>query len=233
MKTILATTITLLAFASAIPSYATNTVTVEITNITHGSYFTPLLVVAHRRNIDLFEVGEAASEALEKMAEAGDIADLQGIATGLGASVDIANDTPLGPGQTATAEVSIAGGNRRISVVAMVLPTNDAFVGLDSVSIPRRHGQHVRFARAYDAGTEVNDELLVPGAPGATGPGIPGDPTGAAGGGGTGATSVELNTYVHVHPGVVGDSDPTGGISDLDSAVHNWQNPVARIVISR
>ncbi|MDH3694089.1 MAG: spondin domain-containing protein [Gammaproteobacteria bacterium] len=233
MNKILATTITLLALAVTTPSYATNTATVEITNITHGSYFTPLLVVAHHRNIDLFEVGEAASVALEKVAEAGDVVDLQGIAEGLGASVDIANDTPLGPGETATAEVSITGGNRRISVVAMVLPTNDAFVGLDSVRVPPRHRNHIFLARAYDAGTEVNDELLAPGEPGATGPGIPGDPTGQAGGGGTGATTVELNTHIHVHPGVVGDNDPTGGISDLDSAIHNWQNPVARIVISR
>ncbi len=233
MKKFLTVATAFAGFVVAGSVYATNTVTVEITNITHGSWFTPLLVVAHRRNVDLFEIGEAASEALEKVAEAGDVTDLQGIAEGLGAAVDIANETPLGPGETATAEVSIAGGNRRISIVAMVLPTNDAFVGLDSVRIPPRHHQRVRHARAYDAGTEINDELLNPGASGATGPGIPGDPSGIGGGGGTGATSVELNTSVHIHPGVVGDSDPTGGISDLDSAVHNWQNPVARIVISR
>jgi len=233
MKKVIAITATLLALTGAMPSYATNTVTVDITNITHGTWFTPLLVVAHRGNVDLFEVGEVASAALERAAEEGDVTGLKGIAVGLGASVAVANPAPMGPGESATAEVDITGGNRFISVVGMLLPTNDGFVGLDSVRV--RSHKRVVYANGYDAGTEINDELLAPGAPGATGPGIPGDPSGAAGGGGLfpGATTVELNTHIHLHPGVVGDSDPTGGISDLDPAVHNWQNPVARIVISR
>jgi hypothetical protein len=30
---------------------------------------------------------------------------------------------------------------------------------------------------------------------------------------------------------VLGDTDPFGGISDLDSTVHRWQNPVAEVII--
>jgi hypothetical protein len=30
---------------------------------------------------------------------------------------------------------------------------------------------------------------------------------------------------------VAGDTDPAGGISDLDSAIHRWQNPVAEATI--
>jgi hypothetical protein len=232
MKKLLVTTTALAILAASAHSYASNTVTVRIANITHGSWFTPLLVVAHRPNVDLFEIGEAASEALENIAEAGDVTDLKRIAEGLRASADIANDLPLGPGETASAEVSFAGGNRRISVVAMVLPTNDGFVGLDSVRIPPPSVRRVFSALGYDAGTEVNDELLVPGA-GFNIPGVPGDPGGNAGGGGSGATILEANTFIHIHPGIVGDSDPAGGISDLDSAIHDWHNPVARIVISR
>jgi hypothetical protein len=47
----------------------------------------------------------------------------------------------------------------------------------------------------------------------------------------TGAAGPDHNTRVHVHRGVLGDTDPLGGVSDLDSRVHRWQNPVARVVI--
>ena len=64
-------------------------------------------------------------------------------------------------------------------------------------------------------------------------PGIPADPGGNAGTGGTGAIDIDANTNtnVHIHPSVVGDTDPGGGISDLDSAIHRWQNPVAEVII--
>ncbi len=38
---------------------------------------------------------------------------------------------------------------------------------------------------------------------------------------------------VHIHRGVMGDDDLDGGISDLDSSLHRWDGPVARIVIIR
>jgi hypothetical protein len=66
------------------------------------------------------------------------------------------------------------------------------------------------------------------GAPGV--PGIPADPSGFAGTGGSGVTTTELNSTVHIHRGVVGDLDPAGGASDLDSGLHRWLNPVARVV---
>ena len=49
--------------------------------------------------------------------------------------------------------------------------------------------------------------------------------------GGTGASGVDANTSVHFHRGVVGDTDPDGGISDLDSSIHRWLNPVTEVVI--
>ena len=50
---------------------------ITITNLTNGIYFTPLLVSAHRGDVDLFEPGHAASAHLQAMAEGGDIAGLQ------------------------------------------------------------------------------------------------------------------------------------------------------------
>ncbi|MDH3639963.1 MAG: spondin domain-containing protein [Gammaproteobacteria bacterium] len=226
----------IIGLAAAISIFATTPVyadriKVEITNITHGSWFTPLLVVAHRAGSDLFEVGQAASEPLEKVAEGGDIADLKTLAESLGGQTAVANDAPLGPGQTAVVNFRPRD-TRLLSIVSMILPSNDAFVGLDSFRLRGLGRRTVLYLNSYDAGTEINDELLIPGA-GFNIPGAPGDPGGNAGSGGTGITSIEPNTHIHTHAGIVGDSDPTGGPSDFDSAVHRWQDPVAKVVITR
>lgn len=44
---------------------------VDITNLTPGIYFTPLLVAAHNRHTHLFEVGTEASAELQALAEGG------------------------------------------------------------------------------------------------------------------------------------------------------------------
>ena len=113
----------------------------------------------------------------------------------------------------------------------MLLPTNDAFVGLNAVTIPTDPGVYIYNVPAYDAGTEANDELITGGgAPGAAG--IPGDPGGLAGTGGSGAAAADNNPNVHIHRNTLGDTDATGGTSDLDSRVHRWLNPVARVIVT-
>jgi hypothetical protein len=49
---------------------------VTMKNLTHGTWFTPLLITAHDRHTDLFETGKRASGALQAMAEGGDISGL-------------------------------------------------------------------------------------------------------------------------------------------------------------
>ena len=149
---------------------------VEITNLTNANYFTPIIVAAHKRTADMFELGEPASPALQAIAEGGDISAMQSALESANANVAVA-ETPsgapvLGPGETATAKVSTRSGNRKLSLAAMILPTNDAFIGLDAVNL-RFGQQRTYFLYGYDAGTEANDELLNPGAGGT--PGRPGN----------------------------------------------------------
>jgi len=209
------------------------TISVTVKNLTNGIYFTPLLVTAHNKETRLFEVGTSATLALQAMAEGGDISLLSGLvggpdrdtienpAAGLLAPGGIVSDILLDPEQSQ---------NRYLSLVAMLLPTNDGFVGLDSLLIPRATGTYKYYLFGYDAGTEANDEVITGGgAPGV--PGIPAAPGGDGGFGGTGVAGNDTNSKVHIHRGVVGDSDPEGGASDLDSRVHRWLNPVAEVVI--
>lgn len=211
-------------------------VTVTIQNLTHGSHFTPLLVAAHNSSTHLFQAGSSASAALQAMAEGGDISGLATDAHSAGATI-VENPAGglLAPGGSTTTSVINTDGtdNNYLSLVAMVLPSNDGFVGVNSWKIPISAGTYMMPALAYDAGTEANDELL--GAANAGAPnhvGIPAAPSGSAGTGGTGVAGVDTNQMVHVHRGVLGDTDPNGGVSDLDSRVHRWLNPVARITVT-
>lgn len=205
---------------------------IEVTNLTNAIYFTPLLISAHSPEAHMFQVGTTASTSLQAMAEGGDISSLDTDLASLGANnvVDPANGL-LAPGASTHTTFMAGRHNRFLSLVAMLLPTNDGFVGLDAIRIPKKRGTYTYYLNGYDAGTEANDEIINGGGSPGT-PGIPADPGGNSGTGGGGVTGADNNTAVHVHRGIVGDTDDTGGASDLSSAVHQWINPVAKVVIT-
>ena len=172
---------------------------IQVTNLTNAVYFTPLLVAAHNPQTHLFELGTPASMDLQAMAAGGGTFDANP-AGGL-----------LAPGATASTRLEIHGRNRsRLSITAMLLPTNDGFVGLDALKIPKRPGVYTYYLNGYDAGTEANDEIVNGGgAPNV--PGIPADPGGNAGSGAFSTVGPDQNRTVHIHRGIVGDMDPLGG----------------------
>ena len=204
---------------------------ITVTNLTQGLHFTPIISGAHVTSANLFQVGVAATTELQAMAEGGDIAGLNTLLDGIGADVN-ANPASglLAPAASTNFSLSTTAGNDVLSMTAMLLPTNDGFMGLSNWPIPSEAGTYVVYLNAYDAGTEANDEIVNGGgAPGA--PGIPAAPGGNAGTGGTGVTTTEANGTVHIHRGALGDDNLTGGNSDLDNRVHRWLNPVARVTI--
>lgn len=240
---------------------------VTLTNLTQGMTFTPRLLVAHTAALDLFEPGTTASTPLAWVAEAGVIGDTDNEASA-GNNFESVLNAPenadlnawqafgglLAPATTSAVYTFETDDHAYLSMVAMLIPTNDAFVGLDSIKIPTEPGTYRYDLNAYDAGTELNDEIN-PATSTATeagtgnalgGYGVPG----FAGAGaasvsdiGSGATGVSAEIDgnnevmdgtdgpVHIHRGVLGDLDSTAGKSDLDASVHRWLNPVARITI--
>jgi hypothetical protein len=190
---------------------------VRITNATYAQQFTPLLLVTHEVPVRLFEVGSAASAGLATLAEEGNVVPLRAV---LDAEPKV-NMTTAGAGLTnpgTTVTLSIRGRPFRdkLSLAAMLIPTNDAFVALDAVDLPV-NGSVTYTARAYDAGSEVNDELCAS---------IPGPAFAECGGPGGGGKPGGGEGFVHVHRGVQ-------GVGDLDAADRTWQNPVAFIRITR
>ncbi|RLV59291.1 hypothetical protein D5018_12810 [Parashewanella curva] len=222
----------MLTAAVSLPATAAQ-LEISITNLTHGNHFTPILVAAHGADTSLFKAGEKASPELQKMAEGGQIDDLVTLVEGAnGVTVKNPANGLLAPSGK-TDKFSFDTGDRKyLSVVAMILPTNDAFIGLSNWKIPTEKGTYTLNLNGYDAGTEANNELVLEGSGMAGVLGIPVAPGKDAGTGGSGLTDSSSNDKVHIHPGVLGDLDKSGGVSDLDSRVHRWLNPVARVVVT-
>ncbi len=232
MKPIIKVTLAAICLLGATAASAAD-INVRIVNLTNGIHFTPFLVAVHPDGDSLFTTGQPASANLQAMAEGGDISGLVADMQALGATIS-SNPASglLAPASSTNVDLNTDGtSNVRLSVVAMLLPTNDAFAGLNAVTIPTTPGTYTYNVPAYDAGTEANDELITGGgAPGAAG--IPADPGGLGGSGGSGAATADANPNVHIHRNTLGDTDNAAGISDLDSRVHRWLNPVVRVVVT-
>lgn len=183
---------------------------ITITNLTRGSLFTPALAVSHGGGIKVFSEGEPASDALAQLAEGGNSQPVQEALFATGKARDAANSGPVLPGQSVTLMVKTGIDARFISLVSMILPTNDGFIALNGVRGPFRGHKKVFYVPGYDAGSEMNDEHCV----NIPGPQCGGEGYNAAGGEG----------YVHIHAGIHG-----GG--DLLAADYDWRNPVARITV--
>ena len=214
----------------SLPAMAAD-LTVKITNLTQGISFTPVLIAGHDSSTTLFTTGAMASANLQAMAEGGSIAGLSADVTGAGGVVE---ENPAGgllmAGKSAMADID-TGANTQLSIVAMMLPTNDGFIALNNLTIPTTPGTYTYNLNAYDAGTEANDEIRGGGMPGVAGFPVPGPLEASVGTGGTGVNAT-AEGFVHIHRGVLGDTDATGGVSDIDATAHRWLNPVARVTLT-
>lgn len=186
--------------------------------------FTPTVVALHNPAVSVFEVGRPASEGVERIAESGNIDPLQEALGGVEQVFDVGVAPgpagPIKPGQQGTVTLQGPPG-LRISLVSMLVCTNDGITGLNSVRLPKRVGQSVTYtADGYDAGTERNTEAasdIVPPCVAASG---------GTGGSGADQPGLAENEVIRHHPGIVGDAF-------LTEETHQWTDPVARITIER
>jgi Spondin_N len=196
---------------------------VTVTNLTRGQTFTPVLVASHREGVTLFALGQPASPQLAILAEEGDTAPLTALLLSIPGVSDVTNSgsPPVGfvpPGQSKTVIVDAHRGADRVSVAAMLIPTNDGFFALNGERAPRRHEALTYFSPAYDSGSERNDELCAS---------IPGPRFAECSGPGGGEKPVGGEEgYVHIHAGI-------HGIGDMHASERDWRNPVAKITIRR
>lgn len=226
--------------ASSAQAQSFKNIFLKITNTSNAIYFAPMSVASHGLPGAMFDPGTAATPGIELMAELGNVTILNQDLTAAGAFATEIDNGPagLGPGESIFAVLVVGPGLDFVSIAGMLVPTNDGFVGLNSYQVPLTStGQVTIPLIGYDAGTEENNELLnCPGQPPFPGPGIddpnmPGNPGLNNGVCGTGAQGSGESPLIHVHRGNHGDLDLTGGISDLDSRVHRWLNPIGTVTI--
>ena len=205
---------------------------VTITNLTEGQPLTPPVVALHRRPVDVFTVGRPASFEVKEIAENGNNASLLEVLGSSRGVADFAEGStgplvpPGTPGdatfdQSVEFELTSAPGTRFLSVVSMLICTNDGFSGADSLPLPRSGGQVVTLlANSYEAGTEANTEDFRDMVPPCQ------DLIGVTGGPGTGQSDPALaqNSVIQHHPGI-------SGRRDLLPEVHGWRDPVMRIEV--
>lgn len=152
---------------------ATSQVTVSIENLApaNGTRLTPVWVGFHNGNFDTFDGGSAASAALESLAEDGDntLLSQDFNNSGVGAIDGTVGGAPIQPSEVVTENFVVdPSTGQYFSFASMVLPSNDTFIGNgdpEAYLIFDAQGNFVGAdilvlgSRAYDAGTEVNDEL--------------------------------------------------------------------------
>jgi hypothetical protein len=173
--------------------------------------FSPPILASHKGDFNLYQAGSPASDELAQVAEdavSGPLVDMlhasnrvQAVAMGGGVIL---------PGGDMRLELEARPGSRNLSLVFMLVNTNDAFGGLDGVSLPAT-GEATYMVMAYDAGSELNTELATD---------IPGPCCGSPG---AGTDEYEVVRY---HEGITGEGD-------LDAATYGWEGAVAKVTIRK
>jgi len=191
---------------------------VTVTNLTAAQPLSPIGVVLHDAG-HLWTVGQAASVALELMAEGG---DNSGILAMGGALVTASGMAPIGPGNSETLEVTVQDkSDALLSFATMLVNTNDAFTGLDAYNLGNLSEVGMSWSAVLptlDAGTEVNSEAAgtIPG---------PAD-------GGIGYDPMRIGAgVVTFHSGVVSVDD--GLPTSVLGGQHKFDNPSVRVFVTR
>jgi hypothetical protein len=224
------------AFTGSASAGASNATEYEvtITNLTDGQPFTPPVVAVHRKRDVVFRVGDRASFGVKEIAENGNNAPLlftlawdrrvtQSFQAGDGPLVPPGTPGSAMHDDSVTFPVERDGSSHRLSVVSMLICTNDGFSGANGIRLPEQVGEtRTVQAAGYDAGTEINTEDFADMVPPCQS--LIGVSSGEAGTGTSDPSLFEDGRIAH-HPGIQGGADLLPG-------VHGWTDPVLEISIT-
>ncbi|MEM9777473.1 MAG: spondin domain-containing protein [Chloroflexota bacterium] len=122
-------------------------------------HFSPLIGAAHNSSVIFWEVGGIATDGIEIMAETGGTSTFRSeISASSDANQTISGGGIVSPGSTTIDSVTIDQDYPLVSLVTMIAPSPDWFVGVNSLSLVDSDGewidQIVIDLRPYDAGTD-------------------------------------------------------------------------------
>jgi len=171
----------------------------------------PPVVATHSPFYKLFKVGRYASPELVQVAEDAVNGPLVEKLSNSRRVYDVQQgDGVILPGTSATINISSKSWYKKVSLVSMLVNTNDAFAGMNSVWLPK-HGSRTIYLWAFDAGSEKNTESVEH---------IPGPCCGSP------LMRVPTHERIRFHRGIK-------GVGDLDPAVYGWKRVVAKVTIKR
>lgn len=183
---------------------------VTFTNITQKAILTPPIFSLSQKQIDVFRVGEPASLGLQMLAEGGATDALRDELLEEGVEDFFQMMMPVMPGKSAS--VMLEGSEfSRLNLASMLLPTNDGFVAMNGPRVFDRGGSKTFYLRAYDSGSEMNDEVCAS---------IPGPQCG-----GDGFNEDGGEGFVAPHAGLHGEGE-------LSRRMYAWGDPVARVTVT-
>jgi hypothetical protein len=173
--------------------------------------FSPPVLATHRPLMRLFKKNGFASDELRQIAEDAVNAPMVSLLQESHRVFDVVEGSGvILPGAAATFTIKAKLGFRKLSLVTMLVNTNDAFTGTNKVFLPFK-GSRTYYLKAYDAGTEQNTELQTD---------IPGPCCGNP------FSRVPTSERIKLHEGIL-------GIGDLAPATYGWNEPVAKLTVTR
>ncbi|MFT6985822.1 MAG: hypothetical protein ACJAT7_001642 [Psychromonas sp.] len=187
---------------------------VTLMNITQGQIFSPPALMTHAVDMKLWQTGETASLALESLAEGGDTSQLIALN---GIQQSQVSSTAVTPGDTITWTLEVAqGAPLSVSLATMLINTNDGFTGFTDMDLSALAlgDSYQKMLMVYDAGTEMNDEVALPG----------------SGGEAFNASRIGDVNRVYAHAGVLTENELTGSVL---LAEHKFDNPAGKLIIKR
>lgn len=128
-----------------------------------NAHFTTVVGATHNDTLSLFEVGGSASPGVEHVAEIGFTTTIQNeiithITAGTADQLVLGTDGFISPEETDTFLINVNSSHPLLSLLTMIAPTPDWFVGINSLSLVDPAGnwipQIVLDLNSYDAGTE-------------------------------------------------------------------------------
>ena len=128
-----------------------------------SAHFTTVVGATHNDSVALFEIGGSASPGVENVAEIGWTGTIQNeivslITSGSADQLVLGTDTFISPEETNTFLINVNSSHPLLSLLTMIAPSPDWFVGVHDLSLVDSGGnwipEIVLDLNSYDAGTE-------------------------------------------------------------------------------
>lgn len=192
--------------------------TVEVRNVTRGQGLSPFVFVAHGAGFALYELGRPASEGVWRLAEDGHTSYLVKELEKQSLVKTVTVGSGIQPGREQTSEIEVEDDDYPVhhqtflSLISMLAQTNDGFAGGSGLKLPET-GSVSYELRAYDAGSEVNNESCKY---------VPAPPCNSH----NARMPMGAEGYVTAHTGIL-------GVGDLKPLRDGFANPVAIVKITK